>query len=159
MMRVLVLFNSPTRASKSFVQMHQWHSDLLHCGSSTRCNSRWNHCGSSEISPRYLHGEVCSLSYGTYKWWAPHPDSHDAFSQWQEILSHDAGKIYRCQSSVTYAFTLPSVTCPWTQPCTQREIKVMSARDPVFSLLILDLDLDLEKTPKSWKRESMRVGD
>ena len=101
--------------------MHRWHSDLLHRETSTWCNSRRNHSGSSDISPRHLHGEVCFCGYGTDKWSGPHPDSHDAFSQWQEILSHDAGKIYRCQSSVTYAFTLPSVTCPWTQPCTHSE--------------------------------------
>ena len=57
LMRVVVLFHSPTRTSKSFVQMHRWRLDPLHHETSRRCNSRQNHGGSSEIAPRYLPRE------------------------------------------------------------------------------------------------------
>jgi hypothetical protein len=41
MMRIVVLYHSPlppSMSSTSFLRMHQWHSDLLHCDTSRWCN-------------------------------------------------------------------------------------------------------------------------
>jgi len=79
MMWVVVLFHLLSRLSTSFIQMHWWHSDLLHCETSRWCNPWKNHAGSSEIVPHHLLGDICSDSYCTNKWCAPDPDSHNVF--------------------------------------------------------------------------------